>query len=292
MLRCPQSQNFSTDKENSHSFNVQLEEPPLGHSTELWRFTERTDKMTSAATKKRKFRDANGAKTTNGKATEAAELPATNPTRKTKKLKRSAEPEPEPSEDESESFDSEEESEKEDEVASSAEGSEVEEVDEEKNGKKDGKSQLQESSDEEEEDLAERSNSKPSNDGNDAGNTDLDVPNRDALTLPPVGEEATEFAQLNLSEQTTKAIQGMGFTKMTEIQRRGIPPLLAGRDVLGAAKTGSGKTLAFLIPAVEMLRSLRFKPRNGTGVIVVVSSWRSCIPSLLQNNGLSVLQSN
>jgi ATP-dependent RNA helicase DDX18/HAS1 len=56
---------------------------------------------------------------------------------------------------------------------------------------------------------------------------------------------------------------------MTEIQRRGIPPLLAGRDVLGAAKTGSGKTLSFLIPAVEMLHSLRFKPRNGTGVIIV-----------------------
>ncbi|KAI5307986.1 ATP-dependent RNA helicase [Ascosphaera atra] len=56
---------------------------------------------------------------------------------------------------------------------------------------------------------------------------------------------------------------------MTEIQRRAIPPLLAGRDVLGAAKTGSGKTLGFLIPAIEMLSALRFKPRNGTGVVVV-----------------------
>ena len=61
-----------------------------------------------------------------------------------------------------------------------------------------------------------------------------------------------------------QAIDDMKFGTMTEIQQRGIPPLLAGRDVLGAAKTGSGKTLAFLIPAVEMLSSLRFKPRNGT----------------------------
>jgi ATP-dependent RNA helicase DDX18/HAS1 len=53
------------------------------------------------------------------------------------------------------------------------------------------------------------------------------------------------------------------------VQARTIPPLLAGRDVLGAAKTGSGKTLAFLIPAIELLYSLKFKPRNGTGVIVV-----------------------
>lgn len=89
------------------------------------------------------------------------------------------------------------------------------------------------------------------------------------LSLPNGGTNAEKFTELNLSEKTMKAIEEMKFEKMTEIQRRGIPPLLAGRDVLGAAKTGSGKTLAFLIPAVEMLTSLRFKPRNGTGAIVV-----------------------
>ena len=40
----------------------------------------------------------------------------------------------------------------------------------------------------------------------------------------------------------------MGFDRMTEVQARCIPPLLTGRDVLGAARTGSGKTLAFLLP--------------------------------------------
>jgi len=78
-----------------------------------------------------------------------------------------------------------------------------------------------------------------------------------------------KFKDLNLSAPTMKAIESMGFEKMTSVQARTIPPLLAGRDVLGAAKTGSGKTLAFLIPAIEMLYSLKFKPRNGTGVIVV-----------------------
>ena len=79
-----------------------------------------------------------------------------------------------------------------------------------------------------------------------------------------------KFSELGLSQPTLKAIEGMGFTLMTAVQAKTIPPLLAGRDVLGAAKTGSGKTLAFLIPAIEMLHSLRFKPRNGTGVIVVL----------------------
>ncbi|KAJ2598233.1 ATP-dependent RNA helicase [Coemansia sp. RSA 1804] len=77
------------------------------------------------------------------------------------------------------------------------------------------------------------------------------------------------FDALPLTEQTKKAVEEMGFTKMTEVQARTIPPLLAGRDVLGAAKTGSGKTLAFMIPAIELLSRLRFKPRNGTGVIVI-----------------------
>lgn len=96
--------------------------------------------------------------------------------------------------------------------------------------------------------------------------TDADV----ASLLPTAGSDAQNFADLNLSEKTIKAVkEDMGFEKMTTIQRKTIPPLLAGRDVLGAAKTGSGKTLAFLIPAVEMLSALRFKPRNGTGVIVV-----------------------
>lgn len=90
------------------------------------------------------------------------------------------------------------------------------------------------------------------------------------LSLPQAaGAEVSSFHELSLSEKTIQAIDDMGFKTMTEIQKRGIPPLLTGKDVLGAAKTGSGKTLAFLIPAIEMLHSLKFKPRNGTGVIVV-----------------------
>jgi ATP-dependent RNA helicase DDX18/HAS1 len=78
-----------------------------------------------------------------------------------------------------------------------------------------------------------------------------------------------DFSSLDLSPRTAAAIAAMGFTTMTEVQARTIPPLLAGRDVLGAAKTGSGKTLAFLIPAAELLSRARFSPRNGTGALVV-----------------------
>ena len=93
----------------------------------------------------------------------------------------------------------------------------------------------------------------------------------DSVVVPaPVPQAAPEgaperkpFSELELSENTMKALQEMGFKTMTPVQEKAIPPLLAGKDVLGAARTGSGKTLAFLIPAIELLHRLKFKPRNG-----------------------------
>ncbi|RHZ74759.1 ATP-dependent RNA helicase [Aspergillus turcosus] len=124
-------------------------------------------------------------------------------------------------------------------------------------------------SDNNEEDGEEQSEAENGDTGDKENAESADLPSADALRLPTVEGEPQKFTELGLSEKTLKAINDMGFETMTEIQRRTIPPLLAGRDVLGAAKTGSGKTLSFLIPAVEMLSALRFKPRNGTGVIVV-----------------------
>ena len=79
----------------------------------------------------------------------------------------------------------------------------------------------------------------------------------------------TTFESLELSAPTMKGIEQMGFKTMTEVQARCVPPLLAGKDVLGAARTGSGKTLAFLVPSVELLYHAKFMPRNGTGVMVL-----------------------
>jgi superfamily II DNA/RNA helicase len=40
----------------------------------------------------------------------------------------------------------------------------------------------------------------------------------------------------------------MRYTTPTPIQKQAIPPLRAGRDVLGQAQTGTGKTAGFGIP--------------------------------------------
>ena len=87
--------------------------------------------------------------------------------------------------------------------------------------------------------------------------TDSAQPSTDGAT------QRKSFSTLDLSDPTTKALADMGFTTMTPVQEKCIPSLLAGKDVLGAARTGSGKTLAFLVPAVELLHRMEFKPRNG-----------------------------
>lgn len=60
-----------------------------------------------------------------------------------------------------------------------------------------------------------------------------------------------KFEELNLSDPVMKAIREMGFEEATPIQFEAIPPILAGRDVIGQAQTGTGKTSAFGIPIVE-----------------------------------------
>lgn len=78
-----------------------------------------------------------------------------------------------------------------------------------------------------------------------------------------------EFSSLPLTEATQQALKDMGYDKMTKIQAKAIPPLMSGKDLIGAAKTGSGKTLAFLIPIIEVLRKAKFQTRNGTGAMIL-----------------------
>ncbi|GMH84317.1 hypothetical protein TL16_g09887 [Triparma laevis f. inornata] len=84
-------------------------------------------------------------------------------------------------------------------------------------------------------------------------------------------EDASEQQQEieEVESETSLALTTLGFTTMTQIQQKSIPPLLTGKDLVGAAKTGSGKTLAFLIPTLELLNKVKWTNRNGTGAIII-----------------------
>jgi ATP-dependent RNA helicase DeaD len=61
------------------------------------------------------------------------------------------------------------------------------------------------------------------------------------------------FAQLGVRAASVRALARQGIETPTQIQTRAIPPLLAGRDVIGQSRTGSGKTIAFGLPLVERI---------------------------------------
>ncbi|KAI9675937.1 MAG: ATP-dependent RNA helicase dbp10 [Trizodia sp. TS-e1964] len=62
------------------------------------------------------------------------------------------------------------------------------------------------------------------------------------------------FQAMGLNSKTLKAITRKGFAVPTPIQRKTIPLVLDGQDVVGMARTGSGKTAAFVIPMIEKLK--------------------------------------
>jgi ATP-dependent RNA helicase DeaD len=62
---------------------------------------------------------------------------------------------------------------------------------------------------------------------------------------------ASPFAHLGAHPASVRALARQGISTPTSIQARAIPPLLAGRDVIGQSRTGSGKTIAFGLPLVE-----------------------------------------
>ncbi len=75
-------------------------------------------------------------------------------------------------------------------------------------------------------------------------------------------DEPTGFAELGLRQELLGALASLGYEEPTPIQRETIPPLLAGRDLVGQAATGTGKTAAFALPILQRVpeRGVRAEP--------------------------------
>jgi ATP-dependent RNA helicase RhlE len=62
------------------------------------------------------------------------------------------------------------------------------------------------------------------------------------------------FEEFNLNRQLLNAVAELGFETPTEIQRKAIPLILGGQEVIGIAQTGTGKTAAYMLPLLMRVK--------------------------------------
>ncbi|MFC3676559.1 DEAD/DEAH box helicase [Ferrovibrio xuzhouensis] len=84
----------------------------------------------------------------------------------------------------------------------------------------------------------------------------------------------TSFNDLGLSQPLLNALTAGKYTQPTPIQAQAIPPVLAGRDLLGIAQTGTGKTAAFALPILQRLVDTRHRPAPKTCRALILSPTR------------------
>ena len=73
------------------------------------------------------------------------------------------------------------------------------------------------------------------------------------MTDPTPQRTPLGFAELGLADAVLDAVREVGYESPSPIQLAAIPPLLAGKDLLGQAQTGTGKTAAFALPLLSRL---------------------------------------
>ncbi len=74
------------------------------------------------------------------------------------------------------------------------------------------------------------------------------------------------FKNFNFHGKIFAGVEASGFSEPTPIQAQTIPPILAGRDVMGLAQTGTGKTAAFVLPILQRLMQ---GPRRSVRALVI-----------------------
>ena len=84
----------------------------------------------------------------------------------------------------------------------------------------------------------------------------------------------TTFNTLGLAEPITRALAEERYETPTPIQAQAIPPVLAGRDLVGIAQTGTGKTAAFALPILNRLAANPVRPQPKSIRVLILAPTR------------------
>ncbi len=79
-----------------------------------------------------------------------------------------------------------------------------------------------------------------------------------------------KFESLGLSANILHTVKQMGFAQAFPIQAEAIPPILAGKDVMGVAPTGTGKTASFVMPILDQLQQVKNERNRSVQILVLV----------------------
>ncbi|CTQ31536.1 DEAD/DEAH box helicase [Jannaschia rubra] len=92
-----------------------------------------------------------------------------------------------------------------------------------------------------------------------------------------------DFDMLGLKPRLITALQDMGITDPTPIQKQAIPPALDGRDVMGLAQTGTGKTAAYGLPLIQHILSDETRPAPRTARALILAPTRELVNQIGEN---------
>ena len=77
----------------------------------------------------------------------------------------------------------------------------------------------------------------------------------------------SSFQDLNLNTPLYNALNDLGFTQPTPIQKEAFNVVASGKDMVGIAQTGTGKTFAYMLP---ILKNIKFSKQENPRILVLV----------------------
>jgi ATP-dependent RNA helicase RhlB len=96
------------------------------------------------------------------------------------------------------------------------------------------------------------------------------------------------FDDLDLPEPIRRAVDDLGFTRLTRVQAEVLPHSLSGRDIVAQAQTGSGKTAAYLLTVFNrILRTPRSTPPETPRALIVAPTRELAVQIANDAEGLS-----